>query len=277
MPIQNEPTPEVSARSSTGGDGQSKSVMGAQTLERGLELLELASEEPMGIADLARRSGLSRSVAYRLVGALAGRGYLVGTADGRFRGGSKLLHLGHLAAAHTDLVSIARPHLEMLAAQAGLSAFLGRREGDHSVHLLRTPGTERIAVTTLPGTRRMLPETGMGKALLLDDDPAVWEKLIARADLHGQGHDWSQQMEVAVAAGVVLHFGPEPHLINSVAAPVRNASGAIVAAVNVAAAAQYLDASRMQDLQPLVANAAAAIGAELGAVPTVPGSARPRS
>ena len=49
-------------------------------------------------------------------------------------------------------------------------AFLGRRDGDDSVHLLRAHGNERVSVTTQPGSRRLLPETGMGKALLIDDD-----------------------------------------------------------------------------------------------------------
>ena len=44
---------------------------GTQTLDRGLDLLELAVQEPATVIQLAERSGLSRAIAYRLVGSLA--------------------------------------------------------------------------------------------------------------------------------------------------------------------------------------------------------------
>ena len=77
------------------------------------------------------------------------------------------------------------------------------------------------------------------------------------------------EMQAAVERGVVLQCGPAPDHIHSVAAPVRDAAGAIVAAINVAAAAPYLDPERMQDLIPLLRTAAAEIGTALGREGTV--------
>lgn len=237
---------------------------GTQTLDRGLDLLEMAVNESATVIQLAERSGLSRAIAYRLVGSLAARGFLAMGANGQVRGGRQLLRLRNLVQDQTDLVALARPQLEWLAQETGMSAFMGRREGDESVHMLRVPGRERVAVTTQPGTRRRLAETGLGKALLLDDGERSWQRLFGLADPAHRRSDAVADMQAAVTRGVILQCGPAPDHIHSVAAPVRDAAGRIVAAINVAAAAPYLDADRMQQLVPLLRTAAAEIGAALG-------------
>ena len=237
---------------------------GTQTLDRGLDLLELAVQEPASVIQLAERSGLSRAIAYRLVGSLAARGFLAMGPNNQVRGGRQLLRLRHLVQDQTDLVALARPQLEWLAQESGMSAFMGRREGDESVHMLRVPGRERVAVTTQPGTRRRLGETGLGKALLLDDGEGSWRRLFGKVDEPHRRGDWLAAMQDAAKLGVVLQCGPGPDHIHSVAAPVRDAAGTIVAAINVAAAAPYLDAARMEELVPLLRTAAAEIGAALG-------------
>ncbi len=237
---------------------------GTQTLDRGLDLLELAVQDPATVIQLAERSGLSRAIAYRLVGSLSARGYLAMGPNNQVRGGRQLLRLRHLVQDQTDLVALARPQLEWLAEETGMSAFMGRREGDVSVHMLRVPGRERVAVTTQPGTRRRLFETGLGKALLLDDAEASWRRLFDQADAPHRQSASLTDMKAAVERGVVLQCGPAPDHIHSVATPVRDAAGTIVAAINVAAAAPYLDAARMQELVPLLRTAADGIAAALG-------------
>lgn len=237
---------------------------GTQTLERGLALLELAVKQPRPSADLARSADLSRSVAYRLTGTLIAWGFLASSEDGRLRGGPKLLELAHIAQSQTDLLSVSRPHLDALSQATGLAAFLGRRDEDHSVHLLRSQGLERVAVTTQPGTRRPIAETGLGKALLLDDGEAVWAALRERLPEPHRRTDWLDRMREGAAGGVLFQEGPAPDSINAVAAPIRDASGRIAAAISVAAAVQYLDPARMAAIAPDVAAAAAAIGRDLG-------------
>jgi DNA-binding IclR family transcriptional regulator len=251
-------------RVADGEDGPAKPVVGAQTLERGLDLLERAVHDPMTIQDLIRQSGMNRGIVYRLVSALTARGYLTQDGAGRLRGGSTLLQLGHSTAAYTDIVTVAGPYLDALALQTGLSAFLARREGDYSLHLLRSAGAERIAVTTQPGTRRLLPETGLGKALMSDDPPAAWARLLRLVDKRYRQTDWQMQVQRVHETGVLFQIGSPPDFINSVCAPVRNATGDIIGAINVAAAAQYLGEARMVQLQPAVAEAAHAISVKMG-------------
>lgn len=237
---------------------------GVQTLERGLDLLERAVDRRRRLGDLAAESGLTKSTAWRLTNALIERGYLAMSPTGEMRGGPKLLQLRARMDDGAGVLAAAIPTLEALAEQSGISAFLGRRDRDHSVHLYRSDGGERVAVTTPVGTRRPLGETSLGKALMLDDGEAVWSTAFAGAPNARALADAIAAMRAAADAGVVLNQGPPPDRVHAIAAPVRDASGAIVAAISIAGAAQYLELTRMHALAPVVRDAAATISGQLG-------------
>ncbi len=238
--------------------------VGAQTLIRGLDLIEQAVREPMRMVELVERSGLTRSTANRLITALVRRGFLAHGPAGRIRGGPELIRLGMIAQDRYDLVTIARPFLADLSMDTGLSSFLGQRDGDHSVHLHRAQGRERVIVATPVGTRRKLVETSMGKALLFDDSPATWQRLVAGADLPPDAAQFEAQLTADIARGAVIHEGPPPDRIRAVAAPVRNATGAIVGAVSMATAAQYLETEQLEPKSAAIRETAQAISAALG-------------
>jgi DNA-binding IclR family transcriptional regulator len=237
---------------------------GTQTLERGLELLETAVRHPMRLVELASRAGLSRSTAARLVSCLVDHELLVRLPNGEVRAGPKMIELGAIAESRTDLVSIAAPYLQALSARAGVSSFLGRRDGDFSVHLHCAAGSHTVIVTTPVGTRRRLAETSLGRALMLDDHEAVWERMFNDAKMTTPREEWLSGMRKAVEAQVIFNQGPPPDSIRAIAAPVRNASGRIVAAISVATIAQYLDDSRTAELSPIVRETAEAISRGLG-------------
>ena len=239
-------------------------VKGAQTLERGLDLLEHVAREPMPLTALADRAGLPRRTAARLVQGLIDRGFLLQVRGGHLRAGPKLIQLGAAAQSRIGLVATARAPLRALSARTGLSSFLGGREGDYSVHLHRTSGAQRVMVVTPVGTRRQLSETSLGKALLLDDDGESWRRLFEAGDPIYHVQDWKERMDRAAAAGVVIHEGPPPDSIRAVAMPVRDASGRVVGAISVASVAQYLDTQGLTDLVPQVREAAETISRALG-------------
>jgi DNA-binding IclR family transcriptional regulator len=249
-------------------DEEATRTAGAQTLFRGLDILELIGARPMNAADLTSAAGLTRATASRFVAALVSRQMLTRSGDGILRLGPRLMYASSRAAEQINIQSIARPFFERFVAAEGLSIFLGRRDDDWSVHLDRYAGREHIGVTTRPGDRRGLPETGMGKALLLDDDEASWTRLFAQFGDRYTTDGWLDRMRAYARAGVVVQQGPPPDHIRSVAAPVRDAGGAIVAAISVATAAQNLDEAAMAALAPRVQEIAAAISGELGWTPT---------
>lgn len=244
-----------------GEPGGAQRPSGTQTLERGLDLLGRVAESPIRMADLIAFSGLTKTTAWRLVNTLIQRKLIFLNDRGELQGGTELLHLGMLAQQHLDVVAVARPRLDDLAAHTSITAFLGRREDRQSVHLYRSATMQRVMVATPVGTRRPLAETSMGKALMLDDGPAGWRAAFAQ---DGDPERRVAEMAGHAAAGHVLNQGGPPDYINAIAAPVRDARGTIAAAISVASPAQYLDLDRMRLLAAAVTRCAADISGDLG-------------
>ena len=111
--MRNVPSNADSAENSA----QAKSQPGSQTLLRGLDVIEAVVDGPIPLAELAQKLGLTRSTTHRLATALIDRRYLSFTPRLGYHFGPKLLELGFQAQRQTDVVHVARPHLEALAAK----------------------------------------------------------------------------------------------------------------------------------------------------------------
>ena len=267
-----DPSPENEAAS--GGRAPS----GSQTLLRGLDVLEAVADGPIPLIDLAQRLGLNRSTAHRLASALVERRYLVFVPRAGYRLGPKLLELGFLAQDQADLVQLARPHLEELAGATEDTVHLGVVEGERALYLDKIPGRRRVEISSRVGDRHPLTSTGLGKALLLDTQPEDWRQLFEAEDQAGhRGIDypsWLQRMQNYVAEGYAFDLEENEDQIRCVAAPIRDASGGIVAALSVSSAAQYMADDRMKSLTGEVRASADAISRDLGWTPETTDGAR---
>ena len=246
-------------------DGQ-EAVKGTQTLMRALDIMDEVIDGPIRAADLARKLGMSKTTAHRLVQALKSRNYLTVTRDG-FALGPKLLQLGVLATEQIDYVRVARPFMELLSERTGFCVFVGKREGDWSRHLDRVTGTQRLRVATAPGDRRPITETGLGKALLLDEDEAGWKRLyVERRDkaTPAQIQAFVAEMRGHKARGEVLHDSELGDGVRSIAVPIRDAKGQICIAISVASAAHYLTDELRPSLAEQVMRSAEHVSAAVG-------------
>jgi DNA-binding IclR family transcriptional regulator len=246
----------------------SKTPSGSQTLLRGLDMIEAVVGGPIPLADLASRLGLTRSTAHRLAAALVDRRYLSFAPRIGYQFGPKLLELGFLAQQQTDIVQIARPHLEALAAKTEDTVHLGILDNERALYLDKIPGRRRVEISSRVGDRQPLTPTGLGKALLLDDDPAHWEKLFREDQAAGAPRAdygvWLERMRGYVIAGRAFDLEENEDQIRCVAGPIRDASGGIAAAISVSSAAQYMDDDRMQALTSQVLATTLAISTDLG-------------
>lgn len=254
-------------------------TQGSQTLQRGLDLLDQVIGGPVKLADLSERMGLTRSTTHRLANAMVERGFLTFLPREGYQLGPKLLQLGFLAQSQTDVVQIARPHLEQLAAATEDTVHLGRLDGDQALYLDKLPGRRRVDISSRIGDRHPLTSTGLGKALMLDEAEASWQRAFDAerdAGIHSADYSlWLGRMKDYAAQGRTFDLEENEDQIRCVAAPVRDASGAIVAAISLSSAAQYMDDARMQMLSSQVRDTAHRISADLGWTPGVKPSRRP--
>jgi DNA-binding IclR family transcriptional regulator len=246
-----------------------KAPSGSQTLFRGLDLLDVVADSgTIGLPALAQRLGLTRSTTHRLATALVERRLLTQTPREGYSLGSKLLELGYLAGQQMDLPRLARPHIEKLWDESEDTVHLGVLEGDRAHYLDKLTGRRRINISSRVGDRQPIRSTGLGKALVLDETEERWRELYRREgprSAHGPDEEqWIAWMRDYAKRGVAYDLEENEDRIRCVAAPIRGPSGAIVAAISVSGAAQYMDDARMTDLTETVRQCANAIAVDLG-------------
>jgi DNA-binding IclR family transcriptional regulator len=245
---------------------EGRSPSGSQTLLRGLDVLEAVSEGPVGLPELAARLELTRSTTHRLAAALVERRYLNFVPREGYSLGPKLLELGFHAQQQKDLSRVARPYLEALAASTEDTVHLGVLDKGRALYLDKIPGRRRIEISSRVGERQPLRSTGLGKALILDEDERRWRELYEGEEgPFSVGRDeWLGRMKDYAQCGHAFDLEENEDRIRCVAAPIRDVSGRIAGAISLSSAAQYMDDRRMQELTAEVRQTAEAISRELG-------------
>lgn len=245
---------------------------GTQTLSRGLALVQAVADGARDLKDLCARLGAPRSTTHRLASCLVQERYLRVMPGEGYVLGPKLIELGFQAREAFPLAALARPDLDRLADLTGDTIHLAVRDRDEVLYLEKISGKKGLEMRSHVGHRMPLIATGVGKALLLDEDESQWRALFRKgapvsARAPGGKQTWAmlcRRMRSYAAAGYAFDLEDNEPSIRCVAAPVRDMSGCIVAAISVSSTVPYLSLKRMEELIPVVCAAAASISAELG-------------
>ena len=225
------------------------------------------------MTELGRRLGVHKATASRLVSTLAYHGLVERSPNSdRYRLGLGLIRLATAATAGLGLVREARPVLVRLAEESGETANLAVLDGDAVVNIDQVTPPHQVVNVNWVGRRTPLHCTSSGKVLLahLPDqerarlsrgalaprtpntvvDGELLEAQLLEVDV--KGFAWTiEELEVG---------------LNAAAAPVRDASGTVIAAVSVSGPAYRLTPRRIRDCGRLVREAGADISHRLGFV-----------
>jgi IclR family transcriptional regulator, pca regulon regulatory protein len=212
-----------------------------EALARGLDVV--AAFHPgrpvMSLTDVATATGLARPTARRILLTLAELGYV--RADG---GGyaltPRVLDLGVAYVRSQGLWEIARPHLRALCAQTNESCSIAQLDGSDILYVARVAVPKIVGLRVEIGTRFPALATSLGKVLLAALPAGELERVLAEPTRSGLVPRWRPDREERDAAlREVRARGwamTDEHLtlgIRSVAAPVRDGAGRVIAAVNV--------------------------------------------
>lgn len=153
---------------------------GSTSLRRALGLLDVfsPSHPVLTIRDIAKRSGIPRSTAHRIVQDLLDWGALE-RGEGGLRLGVKLFELGTMAPTQTTLREAASPFLHTLNEVSRLTANLAVREGHEIVYLEKIVSASLRVPHTRLGGRAPLHSTALGKAILAFSDREVIAQVLA--------------------------------------------------------------------------------------------------
>lgn len=242
---------------------------GTQTLARGLDVLRAVAQGADDLRAVAEATGLGRSTAHRLVQLLELYGYLR-VANGRsYSLGPTLIEYGFQALHQNPLPVVARPVIEELAERVQDTVHLAIEEAGQVLYLDKIPGSRGAEMRSRIGHRMPLTSTGIGKALILDrqDD---WARIFEAEHAPSVGGeapdpaDFLKRMREYAKAGASMDLEENEPGIRCVAAPIRDAGGAVVAAVSISATRPFMPMQRMRALIPVMQKAARQVSQSLG-------------
>ncbi|MGA1569873.1 MAG: IclR family transcriptional regulator domain-containing protein [Ilumatobacteraceae bacterium] len=250
-----------------------------EALSRGIDVLCAFGPTSMAmtVSEVAARTGLARPTARRLLITLEELGY-ARSADGVYSLTARTLELGASYISALGMWDVARPHMEELVAATRESSSMAQLDGSDIVYVARVAVPKIIALVVTIGTRFPAVATSMGRVLLADLDSDELDRVLALGSESGvvprvdpARADLDQVLAEVRQQGFAVSDEQLSVGIRSVAAPVRDASGAVVAALNVTvhAAETSMDTLLGQYLPRLMA-ASAAITEEWSYVQQLP-------
>ena len=212
-------------------------------LVRGLAVVECFDEQHarMSITDVALRTGLERATARRCLLTLVHLGYA--SYDGKFfELTPRILNLGHSYLAATPLPRLIQPFLEELARATGESTSAAVLEGTDILYVARASNRRVMSINLAPGARLPAYCTSMGRTLLAALPPDDARAILERSDLIAYTERTKADMAVittelaVIAAQGFAVIDQELELgLCSIAVPLLNGRGDVVAAINIGA------------------------------------------
>ncbi|MFE4619363.1 IclR family transcriptional regulator C-terminal domain-containing protein [Streptomyces sp. NPDC056747] len=246
-----------------------------QSLARGQDVLRAfgAVHGPARLTEIARLTGLPRATARRSLITLRHLGYVREDEDG-FRVLPRVLELGHARVSGLTLVEIATPHLAELVLRVHESASVAVLDGEDIRYVARVASSRIMHIDIRVGTRLPAYATSMGRVLLgalPEEERAAFLAGVTPEALTPRTVTTPGALAEAVAETARRGYGwVEQELeegLRSLAAPVTDGQGRVVAAVNVALhAGRHSEEESLTALLPHLLETAAAISADLAAV-----------
>lgn len=232
-----------------------------QSLIRGLSVIRCfdAQHSSMTLSAVARRTGLPRATARRILHTLSAIGYVM-MDDNQFSLRPRILELGYTYLSSLGLPEIATPHLEKLTAQVNESSSVALLDDMEIVYVARVSTRKIMRAAITIGTRFPAHLTSMGRILLAALDAPTLSGVIDQLDMSAETpYTMTGKTELKDELARVARQGwalVDQELevgLRSIAVPLHNKAGSVVAAVNVSTSSQSVtpDDSRAMFLPAL--------------------------
>jgi IclR family pca regulon transcriptional regulator len=237
-----------------------------QSLERGLAVIRAFNGDntELTLSEVAAATGVTRAAARRFLLTLAELGYV--RTEGRyFSLTARVLELGYAYLSSLSLPEVAEPHLEALVAEVNESSSVSVLDGHDVVYVARVPTSRIMTVVISVGTRFPAYATSMGRVLIADLPEPQLESYLSSV----QFAPLTARTVASVAAlrgelarvrsqGFALVNQELEDGLRAIAAPIRDRTGRVIAALNISAhaARTSLETMRRDLLPPLLKTAA---------------------
>jgi IclR family KDG regulon transcriptional repressor len=231
-------------------------------------------EYEIGISDLGKRLLLPKSTVHRLASTLIEAGMLEQNPEnGKYRLGLVVFELGSLVRRKMDFSSEAKPYLMALREKTGETVHLAILEQASILFINSLESKHAIRMTMDVGVRKPAYCTAEGKVLLAFQPPEMLDRLLGNTlpertpNTIVDSQVLRQELATIRARGYAFDDEESELGLRSIAAPVRDHSGNVIAATSVAGPAQRLTKKILMSYAPDTVTAGDAISQRLGYQP----------
>jgi len=242
---------------------------GLKSVGSALDVLEcFATDGELGVSDIARRLGVAKSTAHRLLQTLVSRGFVEQDRQtGQYRLGIHLYELGQLALARNELRHAALPTLRQIAQATGLTVNFSVPDGADVVFVERIENLDGVRILGHFGRRLPSHCTSSGKVIAAFNPTAYQARLTAGfpprvSNTVRTAEDWAGVVELARTKRFASSHGESFDGASSVAVPLIS-RGTAVASVSVFGPSEQV-APAVGHLVPLLTAASQRIAKSIG-------------
>ena len=247
---------------------------GLSTVRNAARLLKVfrSREADLGVSELARRLGLGKSTVHRMLTTLVAEGLIEqNPRTGGYRLGIVMFELGEAVRVHMDLHAAVGPVLGELRAQTGESSQVGVLDGHEVVYVDRLESAHSLRLFTETGRRVPVHCTSSGKVLLAYLPEARRQVVLRAAPFTAlTPHTITDRSQFAAELDRIRRRGWAEAVnereigVASIAAPVRDVSGEVIAAISIGVPLARCSVMALRRLAPVIMEAAEAASRRLG-------------
>ena len=241
-----------------------------------VQLLKAFSDEEyeLGISSLAKKLHLAKSTVHRLATTLVSADMLEQDREsGKYRLGLALFELGSMVRRNMDVVAEAKPYLKLVMEKTGETVHLGVLDHASVLYINKIETRQAIRMNSNIGGRAPVHCTALGKAILAFQDASTIDDVIAKglASLTVKTITDPKLLRQELANVRARNYAIDDEEIEiglrGVAAPIRNHTSRVVAALSIAGPVQRMTKKIVASYAPDVMAAADAISQRLGFLP----------
>lgn len=259
--------------SSTYRRGVTQKADATNPVSRTLDVLErlTGSDRPLSFTELCAMTGTPKATMNRTLGTLQARGYIsTDRATGLYTAGIKCFELGSLWARNLDIREAAALSLEALNQKSQETVHLGIYDAGDVIYVEKLESPHQVVAKSHVGRRCPATAVATGRVLLASQDKNEIDRVLAgplekyTPDTLTDPEQLRDMLTAARQEGYAVNRCNYRPGVSGVAAPIRDHTGAVVAAVGICLPDYRFTPDRFPELQEWTMNAAADISLALG-------------
>ena len=240
------------------------------TIVKAMRVLEALGEEgPMGVTELSRHLGMDKSIVSRILSTLRGHSFVRVLPSGKHDLGLRVFELGQIVIERLPFRRMIVAHVEALAAETDETAYAGTINQGEVVYLYDAVSDQAIRLGPRAGLRRPPWGDALGMVILAfqEEGDVLADLRAARRARRSKPPTLAalrRQMEDIRRRGFCVQAGPAADGVAAVAAPIRDHTGRVTAALGVGGPAARFTKARVARLTKIVTERARQASIQMG-------------